>query len=339
MTTIAENITRIQQAKTNIKAAIEEKGVEVGQGTIDTYAEKIAQIPSGGSGVDWSELGYSDRPPTIDEGYEYALEIKNNWNASGREYIHTDDNKLLFFPTVDLSNYQVFRLANSSHLIYVGNLNTSNITSCYYAFRNCYALQKIESIDTSNVTTTYYMFGNCYSLQEVPALNTSNVTEASYMFYNCSSIKTIPQLDLNNATRTDYMFANCSKLASVPNLDTSKNTNTNQMFASCGFLETAPEMNTALVTNWGAMFNYCSSLKNVPVYNMSSATGLTNVFANCNSLTDESLYNIIESLLTATSYTGTKKLTTIFGNSTYNRYYTRIQALSNYQDLINAGWS
>lgn len=305
-------------------------------GTYDVaeYENAVVNCPAD---LDWSALGYSDRPPTIDEGYEYALEIKNNWNASGREYIHTDDYKLLFFPEVDLSNYRTFSLKNSRHLVYVGNLNTSNSTSC--SFQNCYALQKIESIDTSKVTRADDMFGSCYSLQEVPALNTSNVTEADYMFNNCSSIKTIPQLDLSNATRTDYMFANCSKLTSVPNLNTSKVTKTDNMFASCGVLETAPEMNTALVTTWGAMFNYCSSLKNVPVYNMSSATSLTNVFANCNSLTDESLYNIIESLLTATSYTGTKKLTAIFGNGTYNRYKTRIQALSNYQDLVNAGWS
>ena len=307
-------------------------------GTYDVagYENAIVDCPSD---LDWTALGYSDRPPTIDEGYEYALEIKNNWNASGREYIHTDDNELLFFPTVDLSNYRLFRLANSSHLIYVGNLNTSNLTSCYCTFQNCYALQKVESIDTSNVTNAYSMFSSCYSLQEVPVLNTSNVKEANYMFYNCISLKTIPQLDLSNATGTDFMFFNCSKLTSVPNLDISKVTNATQMFANCGVLETAPEMNTASVKSWSAMFNYCSSLKNVPVYNMSSATSLTNVFANCNSLTDESLYNIIESLLTATSYTGTKKLTTVFSNGTYNRYKTRIQALSNYQDLINAGWS
>lgn len=305
-------------------------------GTYDVkeYENAIVDCPSD---LDWSALGYSDRPPTIDEGYEYALEIKNNWNASGTQYTHTDDNELLFFPAVDLSNYRTFSLKNSRHLIYVGDLNTSSLTSC--SFQNCYALQKVESIDTSEVTRADDMFSSCYSLQEIPVLNTSNVTEADYMFYYCISIKTIPQLDLSNATRTDYMFSNCSKLTSVPNLNTSKVTKTDNMFASCGVLETAPEMNTSSVKTWGAMFNYCSNLKNVPIYDMSSATSLTNTFANCNSLTDESLYNIIESLLTATSYTGTKKLTTVFGNSTYNRYKTRIQALSNYQDLVNAGWS
>lgn len=41
---IADEITRLQTAKANIKAAIESKGVVVGDETIDTFAEKIVQI-------------------------------------------------------------------------------------------------------------------------------------------------------------------------------------------------------------------------------------------------------------------------------------------------------
>ena len=54
---IANEIQRLQSAKADIKAAIEEKGVTVGDGTIDTYAAKISEI-SGGSG-DY-EQGYED---------------------------------------------------------------------------------------------------------------------------------------------------------------------------------------------------------------------------------------------------------------------------------------
>ena len=49
---IANEIQRLQSAKANIKSAIEEKGVTVGDGTIDTYAEKISQISSGGGGTE-----------------------------------------------------------------------------------------------------------------------------------------------------------------------------------------------------------------------------------------------------------------------------------------------
>lgn len=41
---IATEIERIQNAKASIKKAIENKGVEVGNGKIDTYANKIEEI-------------------------------------------------------------------------------------------------------------------------------------------------------------------------------------------------------------------------------------------------------------------------------------------------------
>ncbi len=46
---IATEIQRLQTAKVDIKTAIENKGVEVGNGTIDTYAEKINEISVGSS--------------------------------------------------------------------------------------------------------------------------------------------------------------------------------------------------------------------------------------------------------------------------------------------------
>lgn len=45
---IATEITRLQKAKSDIKSAIESKGVTVGDGNIDTYAEKINAIQGGG---------------------------------------------------------------------------------------------------------------------------------------------------------------------------------------------------------------------------------------------------------------------------------------------------
>ena len=48
---IANEIQRLQSAKADIKAAIEEKGVTVGEGRIDTYADLIRQITSGGGNL------------------------------------------------------------------------------------------------------------------------------------------------------------------------------------------------------------------------------------------------------------------------------------------------
>lgn len=48
---IATEIQRLQTAKADIKTAIENKGVTVGDGTIDTYANLISQIIGGVGGL------------------------------------------------------------------------------------------------------------------------------------------------------------------------------------------------------------------------------------------------------------------------------------------------
>lgn len=52
---IATEIERLQTAKADIKTAIENKGVTVGDKTIDTYAELISKITSGSSGKKFVE--------------------------------------------------------------------------------------------------------------------------------------------------------------------------------------------------------------------------------------------------------------------------------------------
>lgn len=66
---IATEIQRLQTAKAEIKSAIEEKGVEVGNGLIDTYAEKISEISGGGGVMPY----YTFRPasPTKEVSFPY----------------------------------------------------------------------------------------------------------------------------------------------------------------------------------------------------------------------------------------------------------------------------
>ena len=53
---ITTEIERIQNAKASIKTAIENKGVEVGDGTIDTYASKIDEISVGSEDSSFGDL-------------------------------------------------------------------------------------------------------------------------------------------------------------------------------------------------------------------------------------------------------------------------------------------
>ena len=67
---IATEITRIKTAKADIKSAIEEKGVEVGNGTIDTYADKIGEISGGGGLTPY----YSFRPTSPTNEFYFPIE-------------------------------------------------------------------------------------------------------------------------------------------------------------------------------------------------------------------------------------------------------------------------
>ena len=68
---ISEQITRLQNAKINIKTAIETKGVIVPEGTIDTYPDLIAQIQTQGKYQSKTAIPSKEyQVVTPDEGYD-----------------------------------------------------------------------------------------------------------------------------------------------------------------------------------------------------------------------------------------------------------------------------
>ena len=65
MSTLQENLDRIKNAKSAIKDAIIQKGIEVTDTEkIETYADKILQIKSGGGGAEIPEFDH-EGPLTI----------------------------------------------------------------------------------------------------------------------------------------------------------------------------------------------------------------------------------------------------------------------------------
>lgn len=176
---------------TDVADAIREKKGTEEAITASDFDTEIENLPSGG-GLDWSAIGYSEEPQTIEDGYDYAVEIKNNWDATQtdlREKFSNDYN-LVFMPLVDTSlatsMYNMFSICCS--LISFPLLNTSNVTTTSSMFLYCYALKSIPQIDTQNVVDMQAMFRYCYSLKDVPKLNTSKVKYMNNMFQDCRSL-------------------------------------------------------------------------------------------------------------------------------------------------------
>lgn len=186
-------ITRLENAKTTLKTKLNSRNDNQHQITnelIDEYGDFVDSIPE--REIDWSEIGYSETPQFVQDGYDYAKTIYDNWDSSR------------------LSFYSMF--ANDESLIFMPLVDTSNGTDFLWMFGYCQALITIPQLDTSNGTTFQSMFASCSSLTTIPQLNTSSGTDFISMFQYCTSLTTIPQLDTSSGTDFLWMFDSCSSL-------------------------------------------------------------------------------------------------------------------------------
>jgi hypothetical protein len=160
--------------------------------------------------------------------------------------------------------------------------------------------------------------------------------DLSNMFANNITLKYMPLVDTSITTNMSQTFRS-SELREIALLNTSNVTNMFRTFQGSK-LTTIPLFDTKNVTNMQQTFMSINTLENVPLLNTSKVTNMVNMFSNDTALTDQSLDNILQMCIDATSYTGTKTLSTL-GFISGNYPATRIQALSNYQDFIDAGWT
>lgn len=129
---IATEITRLQSAKADIKSAIEEKGIEVGDGLIDTYAEKVRGIESGGS----YEQGYEDGKKDGEQiNRDDALILQHMTNGyyspiqgvNFDEFIEGDTLTLNLLNMVGFKNLFYDVKTSKKHIIINNNMTVNNV--------------------------------------------------------------------------------------------------------------------------------------------------------------------------------------------------------------------
>ena len=189
---------------------------------------------------DFTKLGYSQTPSSIPNGYQYALEVKNNWeNVADLTDKMKDKLNLIYMPVVDTSNATNMQatFARDLNLEYVPLLNTSNVTQMNWTFERCVCLHSGEfnNWDTSNVTNMRYMFTHCDSLRDIKLnYNTEKVTTMEEMFSNSRHIKNLDLSSFNTPqlTNTRAMFYYCFSLEvlDMRNFDFTNITNYTSMF-------------------------------------------------------------------------------------------------------------
>lgn len=153
----------------------------------------------GGGGLDWSAIGYEGTPKGLEDAYNYAIEIQENWDSSVTSLsgLFSYDYDLVYFPLVD----------------------TSNVTNMYQMFYGSNVLQKIPTLNMDNVTNFYAMCNNCVNLKEVGNIelksSVGSTLNASLIFQN-TAIETAPMIKSIRALNLYQAFKNCADLKNVP---------------------------------------------------------------------------------------------------------------------------
>ena len=251
---ISENLQRILTDKQNIANAINAKGVSCTVSeSLDTYADKIAQIQSGGGGG-LPEI-HDDDPLTfvqVRPDYTGYIALVNNDttapNAKTFEYNKNDigwqtynvgdeitmeyADKVQFRSndTLPICTANYFRKFITNGFFNCGgdlrSLYPGDVINANYCFRRLFENTNILNVPKLPYTQVKnycysYMFSGCNLLISLPENLLPATTLASscynYMFYNCSSLTNAPKLPATTLALDCYrfMFCVCSKLKEV----------------------------------------------------------------------------------------------------------------------------
>lgn len=318
--------TNIEGVKSTLYTNLTNKGVTdiTESDTLSTLANKVSTITTGGSGVDFTPIGYDAELSekvisNINDDVAYSKTLYDAWNTSNTsaKNLYSGDTKLIYAPNINTSNVtnMVYMFSGCVRLTSVPLYNTSKVTDMGSMFDNCSGLTYVPLFDTSKATSMSYMFAYCHSLKSVPAFNTSNVTSMGSMFRGCHSLTSVPAFNTSKVTGMDNMFAYCSGLTSVTAFDTSNVTSMDGMFDNCSSLTSVPAFNTSKVTIMSNMFNRCSSITSVTAFDTSKVESMTSMFQGCSSLTSVPEMDTSNAKHMYGIFDGCSSLTTIEGIS------------------------
>ena len=237
MATIAENLSRIQSAKADIKTAIEAKGVTVpSSATIDTYSTYVSQISGGGGGIPMpSNLSAAT---FNDYGLLTSAAIKSG--------VTSIDEKTFYYCTILTS------IVISDSVTSIGNS----------AFYKCSSLTTV-TIPDSVTSIGNSAFNNCSSLTSITIPNSVTSIDNN-AFRGCSSLTSV---SIGNSVTSIgvFVFNRCTSLTSItvnaatpPTLGSSVFNNTN----NCPIYVPSESVDAyKSATNWST---YASRIQAIP---------------------------------------------------------------------------
>lgn len=272
---------------------------------IDAYAPvKInVEVPqsggSGGSGLDFSVIGYDNEENTKLNNYlqselDYSKKIVNDYNNGefyGFQNFEYNDN-LVYAPKLDgyvIDNMEGL-FSEKSKLKYVPPFPVNVVTpenpypSANMMFAGCKSLIEVPQLDYQNAYHCNEMFKDS-GIKEIN-IQINYPMECNSMFFDCKNLTDVHHLsyDFNGCWNMNQMFSGCEKLTTIhENFNTSDALqDTSLMFNRCYNLTSIPEIYTGGVTNMSGMFSD-SAIANVSI-DTKSAIDMSRMFMNCGNL-------------------------------------------------------
>lgn len=265
MSTIAEEIQRLKQAKSGIKASIINKGVAVDDAaTLDAYPALIDSIQTGGG---TGETTLQEKTVSIAANTTTEVVPDNGYNGMTKVTVTTK---------VKPAIYDGTRLALSTFST-IPDYDYSQIQNADNLFNGCNYLTKLgRSLNCRNMVTGTGMFMSCPNLQYTTVTKPGSILDAQFL------------MSTGNMTKMDKMFAYCTNLIGVNGtksmqyLKTDACTTMRSMFYQDILLSVVPMFtSTSNVTDMGFMFWGCNDFNAFDCnYDMSKVTDIEGMFTN-----------------------------------------------------------
>lgn len=302
MENIQSNLNKLLQTKSDIKQAIQNKGVEVSESdTFASYAEKISSIPQEGgvipvSALDFGSIEYGYAPTYLKEWLDYSKDFYDKV-MSGEVKVWTQDYpelrfmpkfppmsvnfgagvttyfpNLIIWPNIDLSNW--LNLNGFSQLPQIQSIHLKNLD---------YSSKSIASLFNGDTSLVDLQFENC---------NFGNSTSANSIFKECSELREVDLtvFNLDNIETLYSAFDSCKKLKSIKGINAVMSlSNIEHTFDGCSSLEELDLSNwdVSKCTRFYYTFTDCGIKKlNVSTWKTDSLTSLYDCFYGCSNLTE-----------------------------------------------------
>ena len=314
MATISSELDRIKQAKSDLRAVIESKGVPVDpMATIDKYPSFVEVIQTGGSPVLQNKTVTTNGTVTADSGYDGLGTVTVNVSPNLSTLNATQNGT--YTPTSPVQGYSsvVVNVSTPSEPFYVEDL--SGVTNRLTITKQDAAAPSIEVFYSSD-GTTWTSMGTTSTTPigvEVPAggklylkalttawsdtdyhSNTINVSRGHNVGGYIMSL--IAGDDYKNASLSSIftffsLFGGNKTLVSAKDLILPKNTTERcyqDMFNGCSALTVAPELPATILSEncYVGMFTSCTSLMQSPVLPATTLAGSSylSLFRGCSAL-------------------------------------------------------